>query len=326
MFDPFDLLSDLSSTAFTSGAALAERRNVSRMAIWKAIDRLRSEGVPVNAVRGRGYRLARPIELLSPSLLKARLDPVTRTRVAHLDVFISVPSTNAHLMRQYGPRDRELAVCLAEHQSAGRGRRGRLWESPFGANLYLSVRRQFQRPASELALLSLAVAAQLALSLEQLGLAGHGIKWPNDLYWQGAKLGGLLLELAGETDGPCSVVVGLGLNLGMPRENHARIGQPVADLADAFGDDLPPRNEVAAELITALITACDQFEARGFGGYQAVWERFDLLTGREIDVHEADGIRHGLALGIDAAGCLRVQIDGQEVSLVSGEVSVRPHR
>lgn len=323
MLNPFELLFDLSSTEFTSGEDLARARGVSRMAVWKAVQRLVEQGVPVDAVRGRGYRLADGIELLEEARILASLGADVAAVLDELQLVPSVDSTNAYLARTVSCGEETRMAVLAEHQGAGRGRRGRRWESPFGANIYLSLRWQFQLPAASLALLSLAAASELAAVLEAEGLSGHGVKWPNDLLWRDRKLGGLLLELSGEQQGPCAVVIGLGLNWRMPQASSRQIDQPWVDLVTAFGGDAEGRNHLAGRALAALVRACLRFESQGFEAFVEQWERFDLMRGRDINVHIGDAVRQGCALGIDDKGRLAVDFDGSVDYFTSGEVSVR---
>ncbi|HDP90132.1 MAG TPA: biotin--[acetyl-CoA-carboxylase] ligase [Thioalkalivibrio sp.] len=323
MPDPFDILDDLACERFCSGETLAARHGVSRMAIWKAVQRLVALGVAVDTVRGRGYRLAHPIERLDPARIRAAAGAAALARLDALEVLSSVGSTNQHLASSFQPEQPDRVVVFAEHQAAGRGRRGRQWASPFAANLYLSLRWQFQLPTASLSLLSLAVASELATMLAQEGLADHGIKWPNDIYWRGRKLGGLLLELAGEQQGPCTVVIGLGLNWRMPALAAEGIDQPWVDLTTALGEQRLERNYVAGRALHALVCACDRYEAEGFEGFVAQWHAHDLVRGRVVDVHQGERISRGRAIGIDAQGRLEVECEDGVRCFSSGEVSVR---
>ena len=326
MLNPFDLLLDLSPTRFQSGEALARAHGVSRMAVWKAMRRLMALGIGIESVRGRGYRLAAEIELLEVARIHAALGDDLMAVLDGIEVLPTIRSTNAYLMSAIRPEDPGRVAVFAEHQEAGRGRRGRVWHSPFGANLYLSLRWQFQLPAASLGLLSLAVATELAQILEGEGVEGHGLKWPNDLLWNGRKMGGLLLELAGEQQGPCAVVIGLGLNWRMPPEAGNGIDQPWVDLQHVLRDAACTRNRLAGRALAALVSSCLKFEAHGFEAFREQWTRYDLLQGQQVNVHLADTVYTGRALGIDDSGRLEVERDGQVTPFTSGEVSVRPAR
>ena len=324
MLDPFDVLLDLSPAGFISGEVLAQRHGVSRMAVCKAVKRLAELGIAVDSVRGRGYRLTDPVELLDPARVTQALGEGNHAVLDALEILPSVGSTNAHLMRRYDCADPARVAVLAEHQTAGRGRRGRAWESPFGANLYLSLRWQFQLPAAALGLLSLAVASEVAAVLEAEGLSGHGVKWPNDILWGDRKLGGLLLELAGEQQGPCGVVIGLGLNWKMPSAAAGRIDQPWVDLVSALGHESGGRSHMAGRMLSALVSACSRFENGGFEGFRAQWARFDAVSGRPVRVHLGEHVHQGQARGIDEEGRLEVETGQGVERFASGEVSIRP--
>ena len=323
MPDPFDILDALTPERFCSGEVLASRHGVSRMAVWKAIRRLESLGVPIEKVRGRGYRLARPVERLRVDEIRRSTAQDCLVMLDELQVVPLLDSTNRHLSAAYAPDRPARAAVLAEFQTDGRGRRGRRWISPFAANIYLSLRWQFHAPAAALGLLSLAVASELAAELARLGLSGHGVKWPNDLYWQGRKLGGLLLELSGEQQGPCAVVIGLGLNWSMPVAVAAEIDQPWTDIQTAMGSEAPGRNALAGRALTALIAACQRYAQSGFEGFAEQWEAHDLVRGRLVDVHHGGRVTRGRALGIDTQGRLELACEDRVLSFSSGEVSVR---
>ncbi|MDX1654152.1 MAG: biotin--[acetyl-CoA-carboxylase] ligase, partial [Candidatus Competibacteraceae bacterium] len=229
------LLEVLGDGRFHSGEELARALGVSRAAVWKHLNSLGRRGLEVHAVRGRGYRLPNPLELLDPEGIRAQLSPSVQGRLAQLEVFDQIDSTNSYLLTRAKAGAPGGSVCLAERQSAGRGRRGRQWISPFAANLYLSVLWRYPDGPALLSGLSLAVGVAMARALEGVGVVGVGLKWPNDLLWRDQKLGGILLEFGGESSGPCQVVTGVGLNVTMPKEPALDIDQPWPDLTTVLG-------------------------------------------------------------------------------------------
>lgn len=314
-----DLLAD---GGFHSGQSLADALGCSRSAVWKQIEALRrSTGLEVQAVTGRGYRLARPLELLDRKSVVDALSPGARISLAELHIEAVVDSTNQLALDALGTGLEAPAAWLAEHQRQGRGRRGRRWHSPYGRNLYLSLCYPFDLPMARLAGLSLAmgVAASDALAVE--GLEGHGIKWPNDIYWKDAKLGGLLIEIRGEAGGPAQVVIGLGLNIDLGGPVPEWIDQPVTDLAAAGIH--PSRNRLAGRMLESLLAGCEAFAAEGLDGFIHRFESFDVCRGRQVHLVVGDQRFNGVAQGVNAEGGLRLGTAGQTRVFHGGEVSLR---
>lgn len=322
MPDSRTLLHLLADGCFHSGEDLAAALGVSRAAVWKGVRRLGEEvALPVNAVRGRGYRLEAPLELLERERVLALVGAQTRARLAELDLRLSVDSTNACLMQGAQDGLRSGTVCVAEHQRAGRGRRGRSWRSPFGGNLYLSLLWRFGARAAGLSGLSLATGVAVLRTLRAHGAAGVGLKWPNDILWDGRKLGGVLLELSGEAAGPAAVVIGVGINVRMAA-GAVQIDQPWVDLDSVLGTRTE-RNALLARLLDELFGAVAEFEVYGLEPFLAEWRSADLLAGREVAIHLPDRSETGRALGVDAQGALLVESGGTRRSFTAGEVSVR---
>lgn len=308
-----------------SGDTLARDAGQTRAAVWKRIEALREAGVAIEATPGRGYRLARPLDLLDAAALRAALPDAVASALAGLQVAWSIDSTSSELLRRDTPV-RGVDVLLAERQTGGRGRRGRRWQSPLGANLYLSLARRFEGGLARLGGLSLVAGIAAAEALQALGFAQVGLKWPNDLVVDDGsglrKLGGLLVEGGGEHAGPVRAVIGLGLNVAMPAAIGEAIDQPWIDLA-ALGP-VPPRTMVAAALIAHLVPALDAFDRDGFAPFAARWQAFDRLRGRDAELlaHETREPVHVLGLG--EGGALRVRAaDGSERDVHAGEVSLR---
>jgi len=304
-----------------SGDVLAREAGVTRAAIWKRIQALRAAGVEVHARAGLGYALAAPVDLLDEAALRAALPPGLAAATA-LEVAWTVDSTNSELLRR-GPAPGTV-VLLAERQTAGRGRLGRAWASPLGAQVCLSVRRGFEGGLARLAGLSLVAGIAAAEALRALGYADVGLKWPNDLVVDGHKLGGLLVEGGGEYAGPVHAVVGLGLNVRLPEAVAAGIDQPWTDLARLPGTP-PSRTAIAAALLGHLLPALEAFDRAGLAPFLPRYAALDALAGRPVRVLGGQGsVVEGQALGVAADGGLRVLTGAGERVFHAGEVSVRP--
>lgn len=317
------LLAELASGTAVSGAALAERSGVTRAAIWKQVEALRARGLPIEARGAVGYRLPWPLQLLDEELIRRSLPAATVARLGALELHWELDSTSSELQRR-GAAASDLSVLMAETQSAGRGRRGRAWLSPPGLNLYLSCLKRFDHGFAALSGLSLAVGVIVLRALESLGIAGVGLKWPNDVLAAQGKLAGVLVELSGEYQGPCAAVIGIGLNLRLTDALREQAGQPVSDLA-MLTDGLPPdRNRVAACLIGALVDGLIRFDQDGFASFAADFARYDLLHGQPLRLSGALGEFDGHGAGVDARGALLVRMaDGELRSIDSADVTVR---
>lgn len=304
-----------------SGAELAAGLGVTRSAVWKRIEALRAAGVDVQAVAGRGYQLAQPLQLLDGTALVGALSPAARAELAQLDVLFETDSTNAEALRHPAPA-RGSRAWLAERQTAGRGRRGRDWATPLAAQVALSLSRRFDGGIAALQGLSLAVGVAAAEALHGLGCTEVGLKWPNDLLARGRKLGGILVELRGDAAGPLQVVVGLGVNVCLPASADAAIGQPWCDLASLMPAP-PSRQAVCVALLDALLPLMARYECDGLAPWLDGWRRFDLLAGHPVRLHEGAQLIDGVALGVDADGALRLRTEAGERLCHAGEASLR---
>ena len=261
------------------------------------------------------------MELLDEQRILDGLPMAVRAQLRSFTLLRLVDSTNRFLLEDDSAPDSGVHVCLAESQTAGRGRRGRSWVSPFGANLYLSVLRGFFLPPESLQGLSLAVGVAAAQALQSLGVEGLALKWPNDIQLQGRKLGGVLLEMSGASAGPWRVVAGIGINVAMPAADGAGIDQAWTDLA--AHNVRPDRNRLAAQLLAHVITAGERFAQHGFEAFRLDWERLDAARDREVAVQDGAQLRRGTARGVDSSGALMLEIDGRCERIVSGDVSLR---
>jgi BirA family biotin operon repressor/biotin-[acetyl-CoA-carboxylase] ligase len=259
--------------------------------------------------------------------LRSRLSPAARAAFTTVDWLAEVDSTNAWLLAGAAGASGGGAICIADTQHAGRGRRGRDWISPPGGNLYFSARWRFPPLGAALAGLGLVAGVVAAEAVAGLGMPGVGLKWPNDLVCTAgdglAKLGGVLVEASGAPGGDVIAVVGIGINLlPLPAAQRERLDQPVADLHTLAGQPVAALT-LAACLTEGLALALPQFEQAGLEVFAQRWAALDVLRGRTVTVHEADGEFRGQAAGIDADGALRIMTANGERHVHAGDVSVR---
>ena len=327
MHQRYQLLHILADGQFHSGTALGTILGMGRSAIWKHLHALAEWGIDLHAVPGKGYRLAQPVELLDRDLILKALPSPFALIVTELEIHQEIDSTNRYLMNKARLGAPSGQACLAEHQQAGRGRRGRVWVSPFGANIYLSLLWRFALNAESLSGLGLAVGVAVSRALSEEGVTEMGLKWPNDVLWKNRKLAGILLEMSGEISGPCAVVIGVGINVRMPTVAAQEIDQPWADLETALGRHVS-RNQLAARLLQHLVHALQEFQSSGFSGFHQEWARHDLANGKAVVLHLAGNTVvgntvNGIGRGVDASGALILENHTGVRHYPYGEVSLR---
>jgi BirA family transcriptional regulator, biotin operon repressor / biotin---[acetyl-CoA-carboxylase] ligase len=318
------LLRLLSNGRFRSGNILAEELGISRASVWKQIGKIAGSGIAIEAVSGRGYRLVRPLELLDETAIRSWLRTEVDERIGAFYLHDRIDSTNSFLSSgSFGP-ELNGVICLAESQSAGKGRIGRTWISPFGNNVYLSLAWRYASGPGNLSGLSLAVGVAVVRALRTLNVGGVGLKWPNDILWHGKKLGGILIELSGDAHGPCTAVIGLGLNVEMSREEGAAIAQEWVDLDTITGHSKPGRNRLVGTLINEILPVAAEFDQTGLAPFLDEWRSLDCLRGEEVVLHSGNRTIVGKVAGINGDG--RIQLcssDGDLRSYAAGEVSLR---
>jgi BirA family biotin operon repressor/biotin-[acetyl-CoA-carboxylase] ligase len=263
------------------------------------------------------------LELLDRSVLQDALTAQTRGLVTELQILDQIDSTNRLALSRAQEGAGCGAVFVAEQQSAGRGRRGRRWVSPFGRNIYCSVLWEFDGGAAALEGLSLAVGVAVARALRAAGVESVGLKWPNDVVWGGRKLAGILLEMAGDAAGRCQVVIGIGINVSMTGSTEAHaIDQPWVDVQTAAGRPIS-RNQLLAGLLSELLPILPRFEADCFEAVREEWSRLDCLAGQPVTVHLGDRMILGVAGGVSETGALLVDTPQGRQVFHGGEVSLR---
>lgn len=306
---------------FHSGKVLGELLGVSRTAVWKHLQKLSDVGVELESIKGKGYRLPGGLELLDAAKITSALTPAANEFLSGIDVFQSTDSTNVQAMARASKPDAQGYVCMAEHQTHGRGRRGRAWVSPFGQSLYFSVVVQFSGGAAALEGLSLAVGVALARAVQKLGAQDVGLKWPNDVLYRGRKLAGILLEMTGDPSGACQVVVGVGLNVSISEAAAAEIDQPCVGMSELVPD--VSRNELAAEVLNQLLPVLSGFQELGFSAYRDQWSALNVHGGKSVVLATASEFIEGEVVGVSATGALLLSVAGVIREFNGGEVTLR---
>lgn len=310
---PFRLIRLLSDGAIHSGKALAQHLGISVPDVHQHLEALRHWGLDIRLQSDKGYYLLSPIELLDEKKIWRDL-PEGRITVLTL-----VNSTNQYLLDQIDALHSGDA-CVAEHQTAGRGRRGRQWASPFGQNLYLSMFWRFKRGVAASVGLSLAIGVVITEVLHHLGGKAIRVKWPNDLYHRDKKLAGILVELTGKTAEPAQVVIGMGINLNRPLSDN-RIDQDWSHLKEA-GITID-RNKLTALLLSELRGQMMIFEDEGLSAFISRWHKLDNYLDRPVRLIMEDQEISGIARGIDQQGALLLETEKGIKAYPAGEMSLR---
>jgi BirA family biotin operon repressor/biotin-[acetyl-CoA-carboxylase] ligase len=318
-----ELLNLLADGEYHSGQELAAVLGVSRTAVWKQLGKFDALGLSVESIRGKGYRLPGGVQLLDKARVVNAMRPANRKLLADIELHETVDSTNTIAMKLANNGPVHAHAVVAEQQTAGRGRRGRKWISPYASNIYLSLVWDFDGGAAALEGLSLAVGVAMVEALSALGIEGCGLKWPNDVLVGGRKLGGILLEMTGDASGNCSVVIGVGLNIAMPGEAGRQIDQAWVDVRSLPGGEALNRNEVLAALLDHLLPAMETFSQFGFSVFKDRWTALDIAAGQSVTVLLGQNEVPGVAMGVNDSGALQLQTADGLQAFHGGEVSLR---
>ncbi|HLV48367.1 MAG TPA: bifunctional biotin--[acetyl-CoA-carboxylase] ligase/biotin operon repressor BirA [Aliidiomarina sp.] len=313
------LIELLADGRFHSGEELGQALGVTRMAIHKRIDGLAELGLDVFRVNRKGYRLAEPIQLMCQAdIQKHLISPISALHIHHI-----TGSTNDDLRFLLAEQSEAQAglTVLAEMQTAGRGRRGKPWQSPFGSNIYLSMYWPLLQGLNAAIGMSVALGVALAQLLEAEGVADIQIKWPNDIYVADKKVAGILVELEGQADGEGQAIVGIGLNLNMP-DTQLNIDQPFTSVQHHLSEPLD-RNRWAALLLDTVYTALMLHDKEGLTPTVRTWPNYDKYYMQPVRILLGSHSHEGIAQGIDEMGALLVEQGGQLKRYFGGEVSVR---
>lgn len=316
-----NILLALAGGDFCSGEWLGEKNDISRSAIGKHIQALQKLGLDIYSVTGKGYCLSTPIKLLE----RNAIIEVSQLKDVLIQVETVVSSTNdlikQGLLNKTINNKESGTTIFSEAQTAGRGRRGKEWISPLGASLYFSTHWRFEQGISATMGLSLVVGIAIVDALTELGVSDLGLKWPNDIYYQGRKLAGILVELEGQGSDSCDIIIGAGINVKLPNNVDEKIDQPFADLNETRLE--LDRNVIAGTILRHLIVHLKVFEQTGFTEFVSHWHEYDCFIGHQVQLHMGQRVVVGIADGVDAQGGIVLNIDNKTQSFYGGEISLR---
>lgn len=317
------ILQALAGGEFISGTDLGTFSGVSRTAVAKHIDGLRELGLDIYSVKGRGYKLASPIDLLNVEAITDFYEEKQHTHYSgqfFIEPFID--STNTFLKRKLLAGElHDSDVCIAESQSAGRGRQGKTWVSPFASSVYLSTYRRFSGGYQTISGLSLVVGLAVADCLDELGISGVQLKWPNDVYVNMQKIAGILIEIEGAVGDEVDSIIGIGINVNLPSD--------ITGIEQAFTDcnsnttERISRNELVAVLLSYLKQHLDTFIIHGLVPFIDRWHSKDAFYHKAVRLLAGQNIIEGIGMGINEAGAILLQVDGELKTYHGGEISVR---
>ena len=326
----FSLLRQLADGAFHSGEDLASKVGLTRARVSQVLRDAEAAGLALERLKGRGYRLLETPDFLDVKKVRAELAALAEangdTPTLTVEIVDQIESTSTELMRRAQRREIHRAALAAEWQTAGRGRRGRVWTAIAGGSLTFSLGWRFEQGAGFLAGLSLAVGVAVVRALESLGYTGIALKWPNDLIHRHLKVGGILIELNGDALGPTTTVIGVGLNVRLPQAARKDIAAPVTDLASVAGRKGPPidRNVLLARLLTELAAVLDIYAKEGFAAFVAEWQHRHAYQGKPVKLLLPDGATvTGKVAGVDASGALVLADGPRRARFLAGEITLR---
>tara|TARA_B100001250_G_scaffold410131_1_gene435946 strand:+ start:1875 stop:2852 length:978 start_codon:yes stop_codon:yes gene_type:complete len=316
------LLEIISDGDIHSGEKLASHLDVSRAAIWKSIRYLKTLGLEIKAIRGKGYYLDKKFEFLSSRHIRRMMSEESKKPCRDIDIVFQIKSTNLHLLNRLSHNSIHGSVVFAEYQSEGRGRRNKKWVSPIGSGICFSIGWHLEVMPISLELLSLYMGIAVARSLDSIGIDKVGLKWPNDIIAGEHKIGGILLDIKGESTGPLDIVIGIGINYKLPKYLKLNIDQPITDICSTTRKNIS-RNMISAILLSNIFEILSDLKVGKNLDLINEWRKYDCYIGREAALILPNQKIIGLLKGIDDQGSLLMQVDGELSSYRSGEVSLR---
>ena len=317
----FTVLRLIADGEFHSGEDLAHKLDISRASIWNALREVGETGLTLYKIRGRGYRLAEPLQWLDKTKIASALG--AHANRFNLELIDCSDSTNSLLMQNAARGAVHGSVIAAEMQTHGRGRRGRSWHADLGGALTFSLLWRFNQGVGSLSGLSLGVGVALLRALKSLGVTGAALKWPNDVLHRNCKLAGILIEVQGDVLGPSLAVIGIGINLKLSEQTRNIIDQPTTDLYSITGV-MPERNQALGCVLGHLAQVLDIFAVQGFSGLRAEWVEHHVYHKKNVRIMlPDDGAEEGIVTGVDSEGALLLQTSGGERRYSTGEISLR---
>lgn len=311
-----DLLSILNDGCLHSGQILGSKLNISRAAVWKLIRNLQTKNIDIISIKSRGYQIKQPISFLEKERISENVIPINIIDNYQINIENSVTSTNDLLKNNYHNKN---IILLSEEQTSGRGRLGKVWVSEFGKNIYLSLKTSIDLDVSSICGASIAIGTSIVRDLKRKLLLPFSMKWPNDIYCNDKKLGGILIEILAEANTNTTLVIGIGLNV-----NSSPQSFNATSIKEIIGTNYD-RNILAGIVISSIIDGLDRFQNNGFSQFINEFNEIDFLSGKKINISKRDYIYSGIARGIDEQGHLLLDTGNEILHFNSGEASIGSH-
>ncbi len=317
------MISILNDHEYHSGTDMGKSLGLSRGAVWKSIKQLTALGINIESATNRGYKTEHILEFLTTEKIKKYLSAQRLSLLDNFFIFDSIDSTNDYLISYAKKNKNTNAVCFSEYQSAGRGRLERSWASPFLSNICMSLLWNFNVDITALTGLHILSGLAVVHALEKATkIQGIQLKWPNDIMWNNHKLGGILIDITGEYNGSCSVVIGIGLNVNMPEKLLCEIEKPWTSI-NRITNISVSRNLIAGIMLDFLVAHLIQFSKSGLSKFVKQWKEKDYLVGKAVKVATATKSLSGTAKGIDDQGGLLLETQNKTiVAINSGDASL----
>ncbi|MCF6766311.1 biotin--[acetyl-CoA-carboxylase] ligase [Thiotrichales bacterium 19S3-7] len=314
-----NLLSDLE---IHDGNEIGEKLNVSRTAIWKYVKKLQNYGIEIASIKSKGYQFKNPLLLID----KYRIHQAINT-IKTIHIYECLDSTNDYLSALKTTATDLPIICIAEKQTKGKGRFGKPWYAPFGDNIYLSIAVAPEIDITQLSGLALAVGIGIIQAVETICQLPKQLKlkWPNDIFYENKKLGGILIEAQAEANGQCRLVIGIGININMQCDSQANksITQPWSSIYQA-SQIYQDRNPLIISMIQHTLKVIETYQLNGLTPFLPQWHKRDLLFNQTVDIVSGKHSYHGIAKGINEHGHLKLELNDNNTKIfASGEASIK---
>jgi BirA family biotin operon repressor/biotin-[acetyl-CoA-carboxylase] ligase len=312
------LLNIMQDLEYHSGSELGDKLDITRSAVWKKVNAMILQGIKIEKNKQLGYRLSEPLVLLNKEVIEKKLKALNLPLELH--ILNEINSTNSYI-KQLNPSS-NITCALSEMQTAGRGRFGRSWISPYAKNLYFSCGWQFGCDLSLLSGLSQVCSLAILKALKSYGISQDlDLKWPNDILYKGEKLCGILIEVLAETNGQSQVIIGIGMNVNMQElsTNLNRSWTSLSLITECYHD----RNDIVPHIIQQLAHHISEFKSKGLRAFIDDWSNYDYLYDKNIKINLSNGSVEGQAKGIDELGRLIVKTQDEQLQYYSsGDASL----
>ncbi|MBX9587188.1 MAG: bifunctional biotin--[acetyl-CoA-carboxylase] ligase/biotin operon repressor BirA [Gammaproteobacteria bacterium] len=317
----YEIIALLADGKSRSGQEIGDLLNITRSAVWKIMHKLSELGIPVERHQGKGYRFTRPVQMLDKDLIWSSLSPEAQKLIPQFDLVDTLDSTNNYMLQKLKQAKPSGSLVISEHQTAGRGRLGRTWHSPYAANIYLALYWHFDRDTTEISGLSQVITTSVVTALEQNNVTGLCLKWPNDIYHNDKKLAGVLVDMIAESHSATDTVIGVSLNISMHTKDDV-IDQPWTDI-HTITDRFPDRNKITSTLLDSIYSDIQVFAQKGFEPFAKRWSENDCLANNAIIASNGQQTIEGIARGVGSFGELLIETSEGIVPFLNGSVKIR---